>query len=61
MMSGVRENIAPYPEPISVETSQNLEAWFCIRPDARRIWPRERRRAVIIRNVIREMVKRRVV
>ena len=38
-------------------TREKREGWFWIRPEARRTWPRERRRAVRIRKKIREMEK----
>lgn len=41
-----------------MDTSQNLSAWFWMEPEARRTWPRDKRRAEVMRNVTREIVKR---
>jgi len=58
MARGVRENIAPYPEPMSAETTQKREAWFWMKPEARRTCPTDRMRAERIRKNIREIVNR---
>jgi len=40
-----------------VDTIQKRSPWFWIAPEARITSPRDRRRAVMMRNVMREMVK----
>jgi hypothetical protein len=54
MMRGVKLNIAPYPEPMRVETIQRRSAWFCINPDAKTTWPIDIRIADPMRNATRD-------
>ena len=58
IMSGVKLNNAPYPEPIRVDTSQNRSSWFWITPEARRICPSNSRNAEKSKKTIRETANR---